>query len=58
MSILTEIFLFSEHFDDQFKLRGGIYFVDSLPTTPSGKVVRRLVKDIAIEQYGKTAQSK
>lgn len=51
-------FYYPDHFDDQFKLRGGIYFVDSLPTTPSGKIVRRLVKNIAVEKYGKTTQSK
>lgn len=33
------------------QLRGGVYFVDSLPMTPSGKVLRRKVKDFATELY-------
>lgn len=33
------------------KLRGGVYFVDSLPTTPSGKVLRREVKKLAVNLY-------
>lgn len=40
-----------EKCSDSKQLRGGIYFVDSLPLTPSGKVVRRKVRDIAIELY-------
>lgn len=34
-------------------LRGGVYFVDTIPTTPSGKIARRLVKQMAIELYEK-----
>ncbi|XP_052899611.1 uncharacterized protein LOC128305992 [Anopheles moucheti] len=30
------------------QLRGGVFFVDSLPMTPSGKIVRRRCKEIAI----------
>lgn len=36
---------------DAKQLRGGVYFVDSLPVTPSGKVLRRKVKEIAVEYY-------
>lgn len=32
-------------------LRGGVYFVDELPLTPSGKVQKRKVKDLAIQFY-------
>lgn len=39
----------SNHFTDQHKLRGGIYFIDTLPVTPSGKVMRRKAKEIALE---------
>lgn len=39
------------HFADFQKLRGGVYFVDSLPLTPSGKILRREVKRIAIEMH-------
>lgn len=38
-------------FTDAKKLRGGVYFVDSLPTTMSGKVLRRDVKKFATELY-------
>lgn len=35
------------HFADHWKLRGGVYFVDSLPTTPSGKILRRKLTELA-----------
>lgn len=35
--------------NDAKQLRGGIYFVDSLPMTPSGKVMRRKVKEIIMK---------
>lgn len=38
-------------FSDSKKLRGGVYFVKSLPMTPSGKVVRRQVKLLVNELY-------
>ncbi|XP_063702827.1 probable 4-coumarate--CoA ligase 1 [Culicoides brevitarsis] len=37
--------------DDIKKLRGGIYFVKNLPMTPSGKVQRREVKELANKLY-------
>lgn len=43
--------LFSGHFSDHCKLRGGVYFVDALPITPSGKLLRRKAKEIALELY-------
>ncbi|XP_055297521.1 luciferin 4-monooxygenase-like [Sitodiplosis mosellana] len=43
--------LVADHFADHCKLRGGVYFVDSLPTTPSGKVLRRKVKEIAVSSF-------
>lgn len=39
--------LFAAKLSDAKQLRGGIYFVDELPVTPSGKVLRRKVQDIA-----------
>lgn len=33
------------------QLRGGVYFVKSLPLTSTGKVIRRGVKEIAIKMY-------
>ncbi|XP_055325885.1 uncharacterized protein LOC129579744 [Sitodiplosis mosellana] len=41
----------AEHFADYYHLRGGVYFVDSLPTTLSGKVLRRKAKEMAIELF-------
>uniref|UniRef100_A0A1B0D5Z3 Acyl-coa synthetase n=1 Tax=Phlebotomus papatasi TaxID=29031 RepID=A0A1B0D5Z3_PHLPP len=32
-------------------LRGGVYFVNKLPLTPSGKVIKRKVKETVIELY-------
>lgn len=32
-------------------LRGGVYFVDSLLTTSTGKLIRRLVKEKATELF-------
>lgn len=34
---------------DHKKLRGGVHFVDALPLTPSGKILRRKAKEMAIE---------
>lgn len=43
--------LVKEKCSDFKQLRGGVYFVDNLPLTPSGKVLRRKVREIAIELY-------
>lgn len=32
-------------------LRGGVYFLEDLPFTGSGKIIRRKVKEIASELY-------
>ncbi|XP_031639321.1 4-coumarate--CoA ligase 1-like [Contarinia nasturtii] len=40
--------LVSEHYSDIYKLRGGVFFVDSLPATPSGKILRRKAKEIVL----------
>lgn len=44
-------FFLTDYFVDYKRLRGGVYFIDSLPLTPSGKVMRRKVKEIAIEMH-------
>lgn len=44
-------FLYTDYFVDYKRLRGGVYFVSELPLTPSGKVMRRKVKEIAIEMH-------
>lgn len=36
---------------DVKKLRGGVYFVETLPMTPSGKILRRVVKELANKLY-------
>lgn len=41
---------------DTYQLRGGVYFVDSLPMTPFGKIIRRKVKDMAIEMYNQRSK--
>ena len=35
------------------RLHGGVYFVDELPMTASGKIQKRFVKTMAIEMYEK-----
>lgn len=44
-----------ENCSDFKQLRGGVYFVDNLPLTPSGKILRRKVRDIAVELYNTTS---
>lgn len=39
------------NFPDYKKLRGGIYFVESFPTTSTGKVLRREGKHLALKLY-------
>lgn len=48
-------FFFStvDNFEDSHNLCGGVYFVDSLPSTPSGKVIRRLARTIAEKEFGR-----
>lgn len=41
----------SDHFADYKRLRGGVYFLNSLPLTPSGKVLRRVVRDMVAKMY-------
>lgn len=43
--------MIAEALDDSQKLRGGIYFVDALPVTPSGKILRRKIKIHATKLY-------
>jgi 4-coumarate--CoA ligase len=33
------------------QLFGGVYFVDELPTSPNGKIIRKIVKEIALTKY-------
>lgn len=49
------MFLFFLGGTDQFaaykRLDGGVYFIDNLPMTPSGKIVRVKAKEIAQNLY-------
>lgn len=44
----------AESMVDFKRLRGGAYFVDAFPMTPSGKVLRRKCREIAIERYNES----
>lgn len=33
------------------QLYGGVYFIDEMPTSPNGKILRRTVRKIAIAKY-------
>lgn len=48
----------ADYFADHYKLRGGVYFVDSFPFNTNGKLLRRKVTELAIglfEQKQKNA---
>ena len=36
---------FTEHTAPYKKLRGGVRFVDTIPKSPSGKILRRVIKE-------------
>lgn len=42
---------FSGVFAHYKRLDGGVYFIDMLPMTASGKIARHLVKMIAVEMF-------
>lgn len=44
--------------NDSCQLRGGIFFFDSLPMTPSGKILRRKVREIVMALYEKSTPLK
>lgn len=50
-SIIIGFFVISDNFADYKRLRGGVYFLESFPMTPSGKVLRRRIKDIVTQLY-------
>lgn len=39
------------NFPEHYKLRGGVYFVDSFPVSASGKVLKRCLRDIVKNLY-------
>lgn len=40
-----------ENAADFKRLRGGIYFVDKFPLSPNGKVLRKKVQEIAVQEF-------
>ncbi|XP_062544517.1 uncharacterized protein LOC134211555 [Armigeres subalbatus] len=44
----------AENMVDFKHLRGGVYFVDAFPMTPSGKILRRVCRNMAVELYNET----
>lgn len=45
------LFLFPDHLPKPKQLFGGVYFVESFPITPSGKIIRKKVLEIATSLY-------
>lgn len=39
----------AKHLSDSKHLRGGVFFVEQLPMTSNGKVVRRMVRDMLLQ---------
>lgn len=51
MYIYIYIFKFSENFAHHKRLKGGIFFVDSIPTAVSGKIDRKSTAQLAIKLH-------
>lgn len=45
------LFCCIENFSDDKHLRGGVYFINTIPRTENGKIQRSLVQQFAVEQY-------
>lgn len=43
--------LIKETLSDPKQLRGGVYFIDVFPETPSGKILKRRVQEIAVQKF-------
>lgn len=48
---------FTDQVVDTHKLRGGVYFIDSMPKGVTGKNLRREAKEIAVKRYGMNKQN-
>lgn len=54
----SEIYeMIKNQLNDAKQLRGGIYFIDSMPMTPSGKIMRREVQKIVFKLHKKASSS-
>lgn len=47
-----------KHKSDYKKLRGGVEFIDVVPKSPSGKILRRLIRDQEKEKMKNQQKSK
>lgn len=47
----SNFLLNTERFPNRSKLHGGIYFVNSLPKSPSGKLLRRMVTEQTMKLF-------
>ena len=54
-NLFEKILVFVDRLADFKQLRGGVYFVDEMPMTPSGKVARRSVKKLAVQLRGQSS---
>lgn len=50
-------FFLIENFPNGLKLRGGVYFVDSLPKTPSGKYIRKEITEMLKKMFNATKEN-
>lgn len=57
--ILTPCLIISkiDNFANGLKLRGGVYFVDLLPKTPSGKFIRKQITDVVKKLFNAAKDS-
>lgn len=51
---MSIVYLLIENFPNGLKLRGGVYFVDSLPKTNSGKYIRKEITDTVKGMFNAT----
>lgn len=54
--MVPAIYIVLAKFPDQCHLRGGVYFVDTIPTTGSGKVLHREARKMATKLYEESIQ--
>lgn len=54
LKIRCALFFSIENFSNRLKLRGGVYFVQSLPKTNNGKLRRMEITDMAAEIFRAT----